>query len=97
MVMRSALTQRSEVHRLERLVLRRFELPRGTMLLIEEHWPRDPGFPARMSVFSFWLEDVRYGFTVFKRLEEWMKEIYPRLDEASTDQVRANGVQLLLR
>ena len=82
MVMRSALTLRSEVHRLERLVLRRFELPPGTMLLIEEHWPRDPGFPARMSVFSFWLEDVRYGFTVFKRLEEvdegdlppvWMK------------------------
>jgi hypothetical protein len=80
--MRSALKQRSEILRLERLVLQRFRLPSDTMLLIEEHWPRDPGFPKRMSVFSFWLEDIRHGFTVFKRLEEvdegdlppdWMK------------------------
>ncbi|MBU25686.1 MAG: hypothetical protein CMD99_06620 [Gammaproteobacteria bacterium] len=80
--MRSALRQRSEVRRLERLMLQRFELPSGTMLSVEEHWPRDPGFPARMSMLSFWLEDVRHGFTVFKRLEEvdegdvppgWMK------------------------
>ena len=81
--MRSALKQRSEVYRLERLILEQFELLPSTMLLIEEHWPSDPGFPARMSVFSFWVEDVRHGFTVFKRLDEvdggdfppsWMKQ-----------------------
>jgi hypothetical protein len=80
--MRSALKQRSEILRLERLILQRFSLPSNTMLLIEEHWPRDPGFPKRMSVFSFWLDDIRHGFTVFKTLEEvdegdlppdWMK------------------------
>jgi len=67
--MRSRLRQKSEIRRLESLVMQRFELPENTMLSVEEHWPRDPGFPTRMSVVSFWLDGVRHGFTVFKRLD----------------------------
>ena len=67
--MRSKRGLRSEVRRLESLMTQRFDLPEKTMLLVEEHWPRDPGFPTRMSVFSFWLDGVRHGFTVFKRLD----------------------------
>lgn len=75
--MRSAINQRSEVKRLEKLLHQRFNLPQMTMVLVEEHWPRDPGFPKRMCVFSFWIDEARHGFTVFKKLEDVLETDFP--------------------
>ena len=77
--MRSRKAHHAEVSRLENLIMNQFRLKNSTIVLVEEHWPVEPGFPPRMTVLSFWLNDIRHGVTIFKRLEDVNKNDLPPL------------------
>jgi hypothetical protein len=65
------------IDKIDRLTRTHFELNHSEITLIEEHWPIDPGFPPRMTQIYFWLDVQRYGFLIFKRMEDVHEADFP--------------------